>query len=300
MKDLDICRDEVGEYYALDIGGTNFRVIHVTLSKDKGEVVSHQRCTLESSTLQSSEATYLAPLSSCWTFPVTCHGAVEDGDGRTMLSQMKLRVRQTQARELMCLCGHVAGLDVAGVVCKVHVEMEDNAIPEEYFTCHGDKLFDLLATALVDFAKRHGRCAVTCLSCRQHIDMLVLGHSTFSTPMKRCAPDLLMARQSWGQADPAGPTHRHSDDRRLPIGFCFSFPCTHTAIGEAVMVKLTKKFENEGMVGQDPAKGLQRALDRQKGNVRSPLLQALLHGCWRLLLLMLVCCGSLGGRTCFK
>ena len=45
------------------------------------------------------------------------------------------------------------------------------------------------------------------------------------------------------------------------------------------MVKLTKKFENEGMVGQDPAKGLQRALDRQKGNVRSPLLQALLCGC---------------------
>lgn len=33
------------------------------------------------------------------------------------------------------------------------------------------------------------------------------------------------------------------------------------------MVKLTKKFENEGMVGQDPAQGLQRALDRQNANV---------------------------------
>ena len=43
------------------------------------------------------------------------------------------------------------------------MEMEDNAIPEEYFTCHGDKLFDLLASALVDFAKRHGRFAVACL-----------------------------------------------------------------------------------------------------------------------------------------
>ena len=51
-------------------------------------------------------------------------------------------------------------LMLAGIVCKVHVEMEDNAIPEEYFTCHGDMLFDLLASALVDFAKRHGRCAV--------------------------------------------------------------------------------------------------------------------------------------------
>ena len=62
---------------------------------------------------------------------------------------------------------------------------------------------------------------------------------------------------------------RHSEDRQLPIGFCFSFPCTHTAIGEAIMVKLTKKFENDGLVGQDPAKGLQRALDRQKANVGS-------------------------------
>ncbi len=62
---------------------------------------------------------------------------------------------------------------------------------------------------------------------------------------------------------------RHSEDRQLPIGFCFSFPCTHTAIGEAIMVKLTKRFENEGLVGEDPAKGLQRALDRQKANVRS-------------------------------
>ena len=99
-----------------------------------------------------------------------------------------------------------------------------------------------------------------------------------------CHPHLLMVRQNYGQADQEGLTCRHSDDRPLPIGFCFSFPCTHTAIGEAVMVKLTKKFENEGMVGQDPAKGLQRALDRQKGNVRSPPLQALLHGCLHLLL----------------
>ena len=34
------CRDEVGEYYAIDIGGTNFRSIHATLSDKKGEVVS--------------------------------------------------------------------------------------------------------------------------------------------------------------------------------------------------------------------------------------------------------------------
>jgi len=38
------------------------------------------------------------------------------------------------------------------------------------------------------------------------------------------------------------------------------------------MVKLTKKFENEGLVGQDPAKGLQRALDRQGANVGPTIL----------------------------
>ena len=63
----------------------------------------------------------------------------------------------------MCLCVHGAGLDVFGAVVEVHVEMEDNAIPEEYFTCHADKLFDLLASSLVDFAKRHGRYGGACL-----------------------------------------------------------------------------------------------------------------------------------------
>ena len=33
-------RDEIGEFYAIDIGGTNFRSIHATLSDKKGELVS--------------------------------------------------------------------------------------------------------------------------------------------------------------------------------------------------------------------------------------------------------------------
>lgn len=39
-RDQCPCRDEVGEYYAIDIGGTNFRSIHATLSDKKGKVVS--------------------------------------------------------------------------------------------------------------------------------------------------------------------------------------------------------------------------------------------------------------------
>ena len=34
------CRDEEGEYFAVDIGGTNYRVIYVKLSDKKSEVVS--------------------------------------------------------------------------------------------------------------------------------------------------------------------------------------------------------------------------------------------------------------------
>lgn len=33
------CRAETGEFYAVDIGGTNFRVIYVKLSDAKGQVV---------------------------------------------------------------------------------------------------------------------------------------------------------------------------------------------------------------------------------------------------------------------
>lgn len=35
-------REELGEYFAVDIGGTNYRVIYVKLSPDKGKVVSAQ------------------------------------------------------------------------------------------------------------------------------------------------------------------------------------------------------------------------------------------------------------------
>ena len=34
------CREETGDFFAVDIGGTNYRVILVSLSEKKGEVVS--------------------------------------------------------------------------------------------------------------------------------------------------------------------------------------------------------------------------------------------------------------------
>ncbi len=34
-----LCREELGEYFAVDIGGTNYRVIYVKLSPEKSKVV---------------------------------------------------------------------------------------------------------------------------------------------------------------------------------------------------------------------------------------------------------------------
>ncbi len=41
--------------------------------------------------------------------------------------------------------------------------MEDFAIPEEYYSCPADSLFDLLADSLLAFARRLGWCAQPCI-----------------------------------------------------------------------------------------------------------------------------------------
>jgi len=63
------------------------------------------------------------------------------------------RVRAGTARErdrLRCTAEGAGG-------AQERMDMEDCRIPEEYFTCHADSLFDLLAGELARFA-RH-RCA---------------------------------------------------------------------------------------------------------------------------------------------
>jgi hexokinase len=46
------------------------------------------------------------------------------------------------------------------------------------------------------------------------------------------------------------------------VGFCFSFPCDQTALDAGTLLKLTKRFENEGAVGQDPVRMLSAAFAR--------------------------------------
>lgn len=53
------------------------------------------------------------------------------------------------------------------------------------------------------------------------------------------------------------------DGRPPPtVGFCFSFPCDQTALDAGVLLKLTKRFQNEGAVGKDPVAELRAAFAR--------------------------------------
>ena len=52
------------------------------------------------------------------------------------------------------------------------------------------------------------------------------------------------------------------NSKSLTVGFCFSFPCDQTALDAGRLLKLTKRFQNEGAVGQDPVVMLREALAR--------------------------------------
>jgi len=40
-------RNEAGEFYAIDVGGTNLRILHCELGQAEGEVKSHERREIE-------------------------------------------------------------------------------------------------------------------------------------------------------------------------------------------------------------------------------------------------------------
>ena len=46
------------------------------------------------------------------------------------------------------------------------------------------------------------------------------------------------------------------------VGFCFSFPVEQTALDAGTVARLTKRFENEGLVDSDPVQMLSAALKR--------------------------------------
>uniref|UniRef100_A0A4W4E9Z2 hexokinase n=1 Tax=Electrophorus electricus TaxID=8005 RepID=A0A4W4E9Z2_ELEEL len=52
-------------------------------------------------------------------------------------------------------------------------------------------------------------------------------------------------------------------DKKLPVGFTFSFPCAHTKLDEAVLLTWTKRFKTSGVEGMDVVKLLNKAIKKR-------------------------------------
>uniref|UniRef100_A0A8C7YQ92 Hexokinase-2 n=1 Tax=Oryzias sinensis TaxID=183150 RepID=A0A8C7YQ92_9TELE len=52
-------------------------------------------------------------------------------------------------------------------------------------------------------------------------------------------------------------------DKKLPVGFTFSFPCAQTKLDEAVLLTWTKKFRASGVEGMDVVKLLNKAIKKR-------------------------------------
>lgn len=69
-------------------------------------------------------------------------------------------------------------------------------------------------------------------------------------------------------ADDAAAHGAPSSSDPTPLGFTFSFPMVQTAIDKGSLLKWTKGFTTEGVVGNDVVGLLQRELDSRKVNVK--------------------------------
>uniref|UniRef100_A0A9J7YUN0 Hexokinase-2 n=1 Tax=Cyprinus carpio carpio TaxID=630221 RepID=A0A9J7YUN0_CYPCA len=52
-------------------------------------------------------------------------------------------------------------------------------------------------------------------------------------------------------------------DKKLPVGFTFSFPCAHSKLDEAVLLTWTKRFKASGVEGMDVVKLLNKAIKKR-------------------------------------
>ncbi|CAF90567.1 unnamed protein product, partial [Tetraodon nigroviridis] len=57
-------------------------------------------------------------------------------------------------------------------------------------------------------------------------------------------------------------------DKKLPVGFTFSFPCAQSKLDEAVLLTWTKKFKASGVEGMDVVQLLNRAIKKRGVSVR--------------------------------
>uniref|UniRef100_A0A672NHD0 Hexokinase-2 n=1 Tax=Sinocyclocheilus grahami TaxID=75366 RepID=A0A672NHD0_SINGR len=56
-------------------------------------------------------------------------------------------------------------------------------------------------------------------------------------------------------------------DKKLSMGFTFSFPCAHTKLDEAVLLTWTKRFKASGVEGMDVVKLLNKAIKKRGVNI---------------------------------
>uniref|UniRef100_A0A673GGB9 Hexokinase-2 n=1 Tax=Sinocyclocheilus rhinocerous TaxID=307959 RepID=A0A673GGB9_9TELE len=56
-------------------------------------------------------------------------------------------------------------------------------------------------------------------------------------------------------------------DKKLPMGFTFSFPCAHSKLDEAVLLTWTKRFKASGVEGMDVVKLLNKAIKKRGVNI---------------------------------
>ena len=56
---------------------------------------------------------------------------------------------------------------------------------------------------------------------------------------------------------------KHSIDRKLPLGFTFSFPVAQTSLTSGTLKQWTKDFKASGAVGRDIVEMLQEAIRRR-------------------------------------
>ena len=119
--------------------------------------------------------------------------------------------------------------------------MRDSSIPDWAYTAPAPKLFDLLAGAVVELGR----------------DLGVL-----LPPEKKEGERPSGAEGEEGKEEEGKEKEKNKGAKSLTVGFCFSFPCDQTALDAGRLLKLTKRFQNEGAVGKDPVVMLREALAR--------------------------------------
>lgn len=146
--------------YAIDIGGTNFRVMYVHLADGKSQVVSTGRLWLQARLWYSFPVHASRRVSFCllpWCFPLP-HFFIA-------------RAHCTLHMPLRQLKSHWQPVSYSSVILTLHPppppvclsqdqqQIHQVAIPSDVYTGTGRQLFDFLAKSILEFMAKHEGCS---------------------------------------------------------------------------------------------------------------------------------------------